>query len=113
MDDIELIASLEHELAAAEECVDQMARLGGDLAEAERDYRVALGKELLAGRDAGIPVTILPDICRGNETVAVKRLRRDCAQAILDANTAAYNLHKKRADAIRDEIKAEWWRAGQ
>ena len=113
MDGIELVQALERELSEAESCVNQMPGLGKDLAEAEREYRIALSAELLNGKAQGVPATILPDVCRGREDVALKRFRRDCAQAIMDANVAAYNLHKKKADAIRDGIKAEWQQAGR
>lgn len=46
---------------------------------AERDYRMALAKEILLFRDSGVPVTIISDLFRGNEKIAELKMNRDIA----------------------------------
>ncbi|MBU5437620.1 hypothetical protein KQI42_06355 [Tissierella sp. MSJ-40] len=43
---------------------------------AERDYRVALAKEILKLRSEGMPITIISDLCRRNEKIAELKMNR-------------------------------------
>lgn len=52
---------------------------------AERDYRVAVAKEMLILRDEKIPVTIINDLVRGKEEIAELKLQRDIAETLYDS----------------------------
>lgn len=54
-------------------------------AEAEKAYRIALAGRVLEYRVDGMSVTIIPDLARGDKTVADLRLKRDIAKGISDA----------------------------
>lgn len=55
---------------------------GKELAEAEREYRVALAKDMLIKRDKKVPVTIINDLSRGDETVAELKFERDTLEVL-------------------------------
>ena len=58
------ITELEDEL---DDEVDSMRRAGCALAQREADYRKALAVKILEERAKGTPVTIISDLCRGDE----------------------------------------------
>lgn len=62
--------------------ISALVSRGQEKAEAERDYRVALAKEILNQRDAGMPVTIISDICRGKAEIAELKMKRDIADTM-------------------------------
>lgn len=108
MDGMELLQQLEYELGQAENCANLMQRYGREKAEAERAYRMELSKTMLRLRAEGMPVSVLPDICRGIPEIADLRCARDCAESDDAANRAAHYMHKDRADIYREIIKLEW-----
>ncbi len=55
---------------------------GQEMAAAEKDYRVALAKQILLERDNKVPVSIISDICRGKEDIAELKFKRDLAEVL-------------------------------
>ena len=53
--------------------------------QAEHDYRIALSSKILELRVEGYPVTIMPDLSRGDRAIAKLKLDRDIARGISDA----------------------------
>ncbi len=89
------LSALLSELSKATADLDEK---GLELARAERSYRIELSKALLQGRATGCPVTLLLDICRGDDVVANRKFKRDVAQASYDAT-------KERINAIKLNIR--------
>ena len=96
---------------ALDECaarVAEMARLGAELAEAERAYRVAKRTETLWERTKGTPVSVIDALVDGKPSVANARFERDCKQALWDSCREAALLAKKRADICEKQLEREW-----
>jgi hypothetical protein len=81
---------------------------GCQYAENESEYRKRLRLEILAERDKGTPVTIISDICRGQEEIADLKFHRDCSEAIYKASQEAINVYKLRIRMIDAQITREW-----
>lgn len=75
-------------------------------AKAERDYRVALAKKMLELRAEGTPVTIISDLCRGNEKIAELKMKRDIAESLYNSNMQAIYNYKLNIDIIQNQINA-------
>ena len=75
----ELTDRLEAELKTCKES-------GCQYAENEAEYRKALRIAILNERQKGTPVTIIGDVCRGQEQIAEAKRRRDCSEAIYKAS---------------------------
>lgn len=75
---------------------------------AEKNYRIALKKKMLIERDKGTPVTILSDVCRGDEEVAELKFKRDVAWVDYQTSIEAVNVIKIEARQIESEIEREW-----
>lgn len=64
--------------------VDYIVSKAKDYATAEKEYRIALSKEILILRDTKLPVTLIGDVARGN--IADKKFNRDLAEQTYKAS---------------------------
>ncbi|MEA4963987.1 hypothetical protein [Lutispora sp.] len=78
----DLMIELTKQRKTLDRAISALVSRGQEKAEAERDYRVALAKEILNQRDAGMPVTIISDICRGKAEIAELKMKRDIADTM-------------------------------
>lgn len=78
----DLMIELKKQLKTLDRAIAALVERGKEKAEAERDYRVALQKEILLQRDAGMPVTIISDVCRGKNEIADLKMKRDIAETM-------------------------------
>ena len=76
-------------------------------AEAERDYRIALAKRELELRANGIPVSILSDLARGTEEIAILKCNRDIAISTYEAIQLNINKIDKDRNDNDSQIEAE------
>jgi hypothetical protein len=65
--------------------LEEYADLKEKAGKSERDYRTALATKMLSLRVDGTPVTIIPDLARGDKVVADAKLQRDIDDGIADA----------------------------
>lgn len=86
----------------------QLKTLSIKKAEAERNYRVEVRKEILKLRLEKIPTTILHDLVRGNEKIAELRLKRDIAES--DYYTCISAIENLRLDIEVLRSKLTWLR---
>lgn len=93
-----------------EESVDEMRIAGREMAQAERDYRVALAKKIWDLRTSGIPVTIINDLARGDEEVAMLKLKRDASETDWKTCIEVVNTTKLKVRVIAEQIGREWGR---
>ncbi len=88
--------------------ISELKRRGQKYAEAERDYRVALAKQMLTERDNGMPVTIISDICKGKSEIAQLRFSRDCAEVLYKSAMEAINSMKLQIRLMDSQLDREW-----
>ena len=86
-------------------------RRGQKFALSRREYQVALAKEMLLQRNAGLPVTILSDICKGNEEIADLRMKKDIAESAYKTAAEAIMVYKINVRILEAEISREWGQA--
>ena len=93
----ELTDRLEAELKTCKES-------GCQYAENRKALRIAILNE----RQKGTPVTIIGDVCRGQEQIAEAKRRRDCSEAIYKASQEAINVIKLRIRMVDAQITRIW-----
>lgn len=82
---------------------------GRDYAEAEHDYKVELAKVTLQLRNTKeMPVTMLPLVVYGVESVADLRRNRDIAEALYKANLEAINTVKLQIRVLHEQMQQDW-----
>lgn len=107
---MDLINELGAKSALLDKAITQLGIRGKIYAQAERDYRVALSKEILLARDKGMPVTIVSDVCRGKAEIAKLRFEKDVAEVSYSAAKEAINGYKLQIRILDAQIQREWGR---
>jgi len=87
--------------------IEKLKERGYKKAKAEQNYRVALAKEILLQRDAGMPVTIISDICRGKEEIAKLKLERDIAETLYETALQKIYATKIELQIVENQLNAE------
>lgn len=90
-----------------EVALKEVGERGRAYAESEAAYRQALAVKILELRDAHTPVTICPDLARGDAKVSRLKLERDCAEASYKAALEAINCYKLRIKVLEAEYDRE------
>lgn len=94
---------------ALESCLKTLRKNGNASAEAERDYRVKKAEIILKLKSEGYPVTLIPDLAKGNSEVAMLDLKRNIADVQYKANLEAINIYKKKSDDLRMWFEMEYY----
>lgn len=81
---------------------------GNDYANAYKNYRIAVAQKLLILRDAGIPVTIVYDIARGDEKVAELKRQEIIAESLYNSCKEAINTYKLQIKILNAQIENEY-----
>ncbi len=113
---MELYLELENKTNAINKTLSQLKKLGKEKAKAERDYRIALAKEILVLRHATegtkpVPVSIIGDMARGKEEIATLKLNRDIQESLYEAAREAIMIFKMEIRIIENQIEREWGQA--
>ena len=108
-----LSRAMDEALRAMREQTGRLAELGRVKAQAEYEYRGALAVKVLQLRDEKGPATIINDVARGDKKVSLLRLKRDIAEAELDAAKELVMSAKKEVDVYREQMAREWSQGGE
>ena len=94
--------------ALLDTAVRSFGKRGTDYAGAERDYREALAKKMLELRTQGQPVTLVPDLARGDHKIARLKFDRDAKEAVYKAAQEAIQSYKLQIKITEAQIEREW-----
>ncbi len=104
----DLYDDLRNNTALLHTSLAEFGKRGKAYADAEQKYRVALAKQILIERDKGQPVTIISDICRGNQEIARLRFQKDVAEVSYKAAMEAIQIYKLNIRVLESAIEREW-----
>lgn len=100
------------ELRAKNMQLDQSLKMlrksGENYAEAYREYRVELAKELLRLRDEGLPASLVESLARGNREIAMLKQKEIVNEAVYEANRESINVLKLQIKILNEQISREW-----
>ena len=105
---VELIQEIGAKSSMLDAAVKQLGVRGKACAQAERDYKVALAKKIMQEREKGTPVTIMSDICKGDNEIARLRFERDCAEVVYKSAMEAIQSIKLQIRILDAQIEREW-----
>lgn len=74
--------------------------------QAEHNYRVALATKMTTLRIEGQPVTIIPDLAKGDKNIAKLKMERDIARGVSDACREAIRAVQSTMSGIQSLISA-------
>ena len=104
----DLIQEIGAKSAMLDAAIKQLSVRGRAYAQAEHDYRVAMRKKILEERSSGTPVTIISDLCRGDEEIAKLRLERDIALTVYESAKEAIQTFKLQIRILDAQLEREW-----
>ena len=105
---MELYEELTYKNRELDSAIKTLRTNGTALAEAERDYKEALSKEVLRLRDEGMAVTLINLVIYGLPSISTLRLKRDIAKVTYDANEEYINIVKLQLRIIESNLEREW-----
>ena len=91
-----------------DDAIQQLATNGIDLANKEKEYKIALNKKALELRAEDMPVTLINQVIYGYDDIALLRLARDTAQIKYNANQEFINVLKLEIRVLEGQISREW-----
>ena len=105
---MDLLIELQQKQKMLDKAINDLAKNGYDLAEKERNYKIAVNKKALELRAEDMPVTLINQIIYGYEEIAELRLERDTAQVKYNANLEYINSTKLHIRILSNQIDKEW-----
>ncbi len=105
---MDLYNELENKIQELEISIRSLRKTGNNYAEAERDYKILLRKEVLKLRDEGQAIGVITLTCYGIPSVAEARFKRDVAETIYKANLEAINSIKLQLRLLESQIQREY-----
>lgn len=106
----DLMSEMQAKTTLLDKAIEKLHSRGKALADAEYKYRVALRQKVLLERDKKTPVSIISDVCRGDEEIARLRFDRDVAEAMYRSVQEAINTYKLEIKILDNQIAREWGR---
>jgi hypothetical protein len=103
----DLILEFRERRKALIDTVTAMKYVGRQKAKAENVYRKELCKKILIERNKGTPVTIISDVCRGDDKIADLKMERDIKETDYEVCEHMVNAIKLEIRLLEGEIQAE------
>jgi hypothetical protein len=100
--------SIMHEVDIMESALKQLTVRGNTFATAERDYKMALSKQILLFKAEGKPATLILNLCYGTQEIANLRMARDIAEVMLKSAHEAINVKKIKIKVMSNEYDKVW-----
>lgn len=105
---MDLWLELEQKRKLLDKAINDLATNGYNLAEKERDYKIAINKKALQLRAEDTPVTLINTIIYGYEDIAALRFERDIAQVKYNSNQEYINTIKLQIRIIENQLNREY-----
>lgn len=104
-----MINEIEEKRKYLDKAIEKLKANGIDLAQKEKDYKIALNKKALVLRNQEeMPVTFINQVIYGYDDIADLRFQRDVAQAKYNANQEYINSIKLQLRILESQINREW-----
>ena len=105
---VDLHLELSNKLEDLDKCLKSLRIKGTELAQAERDYKVALKKKVVEMRAEKISLGEINLTIYGIDEIAELRYKRDIAETIYDANKESINVIKLQIKIISEQLNKEY-----
>lgn len=106
---MDILQELNNKKNLLDKALSEFKGRGVDYANAYKNYRVAVAKELLRLRhDENMPVTIAYDIARGNEEVAELKRQEIITESLYKSCQEAINSYKLQMKILQEQYNKEY-----
>lgn len=105
---MELWEHIEEKSNLLDKAINDLAKNGYDLANKEREYKVAVNKKALELRTDDMPVTLINQVIYGYDDIAKLRFDRDTAEVKYNANQEYINTIKLQIRILEGQLSREY-----
>jgi len=105
---MDLWSELEEKRKLLDKAIEQLAQNGYDLADKERQYKIAINKKALQLKDEGTAITLINTIIYGYEDIAELRFNRDTAEVKYNTNQEYINTLKLQIRILENQLNREY-----
>lgn len=105
---MELWEEIQEKQKMLDKAIKDLAKNGYDLAEKEKQYKMAVNKKALILRAEDMPVTLINQIIYGFEDIANLRFERDTAEVKYKANLEYINTIKLMLRILENQLDREY-----
>ena len=91
-----------------DKAIKELAQNGYNLAEKERNYKIAVNKKALELRSQDVPVTLINQIIYGFKDIANLRFERDIAEVKYNSNQEYINTIKLQIRILEGQLSREF-----
>ena len=105
---MELWEHIEEKSNLLDKAINDLAKNGYDLANKEREYKVAVNKKALELRADDMPVTLINQVIYGYEDIAKLRFDRDTAEVKYNANLEYIQTIKLQIRILEGQLSREY-----
>lgn len=91
-----------------DKAIKDLAQNGYDLANKERQYKIAVNKKALELRAEDMPVTLINQVIYGYEDIAKLRFERDIAEVKYNSNIEYINTIKLMIRILENQLSREY-----
>ncbi len=105
---MDLLQELQQKNSELSVSIQTLRKHGQALATAEMEYKSTLAKAVLKLRADNLPATLINLVVYGEKEVAEKRLKRDIAKVMYDANNEHINVTKLQIRVIENQLQREY-----
>lgn len=104
---MELWLQIEEKNKLLDRAIEELAKNGYDLAEKEKNYKIAVKKKVLELRADDMPVTLIQLTIYGYDEIATLRFDRDNAEVKYNSNQEYINLLKLQIRILESQLSRE------
>lgn len=105
---MELWQQIEEKNKLLDRAINDLAKNGYDLAEKEKNYKIAVKKKVLELRAENMPVTLIQLTIYGYDEIATLRFERDNAEVKYNSNQEYINLLKLQIRILESQLNREY-----
>lgn len=105
---MELWIQIEEKNKLLDRAINDLAKNGYDLAEKEKNYKIAVKKKVLELRAENMPVTLIQLTIYGYDEIATLRFDRDNAEVKYNSNQEYINLLKLQIRILESQLNREY-----
>ena len=105
---MELWQQIEEKNKLLDRAINDLAKNGYDLAEKEKNYKIAVNQKALELRADDMPVTLINQVIYGYKEIAQLRFDRDNAEVKYNANQEYINLLKLQIRILESQLNREY-----
>lgn len=105
---MELWLQIEEKNKLLDRAINDLAKNGYDLAEKEKNYKIAVNQKALELRADDMPVTLINQVIYGYEKIAQLRFDRDNAEVKYNSNQEYINLLKLQIRILESQLNREY-----